>query len=162
MKNKKLIVATMLVFLSFGFNPLCINHVFAQTDNGSSQGSDKARNKSQSSKEIRISGVVSDDKGNRVAGATVVVSGTAIGVLSGPDGQYALTVPEGSEVSVSFVGYATYKFRVGAASVYNVVIKEEANDIDAVMVVGYGTKRRAPLSEPLRKPATKSSSAREA
>lgn len=145
MKNKKLIVATMLVFLSFGFNPLCINHVFAQTDNGSSQGSDKARNKSQSSKEIRISGVVSDDKGNRVAGATVVVSGTAIGVLSGPDGQYALTVPEGSEVSVSFVGYATYKFRVGAASVYNVVIKEEANDIDAVMVVGYGTQKKSTL-----------------
>lgn len=144
MKNKKLIVATMLVFLSFGFNPLCINNTFAQTNNGASQGS-KAQNKSQSSKEIKISGVVSDDKGNRVAGATVVVSGTAIGVLSGTDGQYVLTVPEGSEISVSFVGYATQKFRVGAASVYNVVIREEASDIDAVMVVGYGTQKKSTL-----------------
>lgn len=144
MKNKKLIVATMLVFLSFGFNPLCVNDTFAQTGNGSSQGS-KAQNKSQSSKKIKISGIVSDDKGNRVAGATVVVSGTATGVLSGADGQYALTVPEGSEISVSFVGYTTQKFRVGTASVYNVVIKEEASDIDAVMVVGYGTQKKSTL-----------------
>lgn len=88
---------------------------------------------------------MSDDKGNRVAGATVVVSGTATGVLSGADGQYVLTVPEGSEISVSFVGYTTQKFRVGTASVYNVVIKEEASDIDAVMVVGYGTQKKSTL-----------------
>ncbi|HIW65455.1 MAG TPA: TonB-dependent receptor [Candidatus Alistipes intestinipullorum] len=88
---------------------------------------------------------MTDDKGNSVSGASVVVSGTTIGVLSDMDGRYALTVPEGCEISVSFIGYATQKFRVGAASVYNVVIKEEASDIDAVMVVGYGTQKKSTL-----------------
>lgn len=90
--------------------------------------------------EYLLSGKIVDKKNNPITGATVVVLGTTNGSITDNKGAFALSVKNGQEIEVTYVGMKTTIYKV-VGSANNIVIKLEDNDleIEEVVVVGYGT-----------------------
>ena len=91
--------------------------------------------------DITVSGTVTDNNGEPIPGVTISLPGTTIGTATGLDGKYTLTVPEGSTLVFSFIGYETQSITVGDRSVIDVVLNEDMASLDEVVVVGYGTQK---------------------
>ena len=85
---------------------------------------------------IEISGVVKDNEGEPVAGASVHEVGSKNGVITGYDGDYKISVHKGKLVRVSFLGFETYDFTASSPKV-NIVLKPESTQLDQVVVTGY-------------------------
>ena len=93
----------------------------------------------------KITGIISDNQGP-VIGATVKVKGTNTAAVTDLDGRFSLNVAQGATLEVSYVGYLTKSFKVGNASTYNITLEEDNNNIDEVVVVGYGTMKKSDIS----------------
>lgn len=97
--------------------------------------------------QIRISGRVSDEKGEPLPGVSILVKGTQRGMITGVDGEFALEVPDESAVLVfSFVGYISREIAVGNRSTLEVVLAVDEKSLEEVVVVGYGTQRKSDLT----------------
>ncbi len=90
--------------------------------------------------QITVKGHVKDVKGEPVIGANVVVKGTTAGVITDLDGNFTLAAPQGSTISVSFVGYR--EVEVKAAQSVVVTMQDDTQLLDAVVVIGYGTVKK--------------------
>ncbi len=92
-----------------------------------------------------ISGKVTDEKGNGLANASVVVKGTNIGTTTTPDGNFSFSVPSNANtLIVSYVGRNSREISLTGSNEYNVSLTPASNgNLDEVVVVGYGTQRRA-------------------
>ena len=95
--------------------------------------------------QTRVRGTVSDAMGPAI-GVSVMEKGTNNGVITDLDGNYEITVKPGATLVFSSIGYATQEIAVGSQSVINVLLKEDAEFLDEVVVVGYGTMKRSDLS----------------
>lgn len=95
-----------------------------------------------------ITGKVTDaETGEPLVGATIQVKSTSIGTISDIDGNFKLSVPDGSEVLVvSFIGFKTYETLLDNRSVVEVVLKPDLSALSEVVVVGYGTQKRNDLT----------------
>jgi TonB-linked SusC/RagA family outer membrane protein len=94
-----------------------------------------------------VSGTVTDEAGEPLIGVNVVVKGTANGAITDIDGKYSLTnVSTRSELVFSYVGYSTQEVAVGNRRVVNIQLKDNAQALEEVVVVGYGTQRKETLS----------------
>lgn len=94
-----------------------------------------------------ISGVVVDEKGEPVIGASIAVEGTTLGTITNLNGEYTLSnVPEKAEVTISFIGYKTLKLRAGDKGLSKIILKEDSELLDEVVVVGYGTVKKRDLT----------------
>ena len=97
-----------------------------------------------------ITGSVVDNNNETIVGATVSVS--LLGEITGgtvtdQNGNFSISVPVGSILKVSFVGYKSYGETVTEEkNVYNVILTEELQSLDEVVVVGYGTQKRSELT----------------
>ena len=97
--------------------------------------------------QITVTGVVTDEQGEPLPGATVMVKGTTIAAISNLEGRFNISVPDEEAVLVvSFVGYLTQEIEVGSQRVINVTLLEDASQIGEVVVVGYGTQRKETLT----------------
>ena len=93
-----------------------------------------------------VVGKITDAEGP-LAGVNIVVKGTSVGVLSGSDGSYSIGIPDNNAVLVfSFMGYSSMEVTVGSRTVIDVEMKDAVELIDEVIVVGYGTQRKATLT----------------
>ncbi|MFS4445541.1 SusC/RagA family TonB-linked outer membrane protein [Maribacter sp. 2307UL18-2] len=93
-----------------------------------------------------VTGNVADDVGP-LSGASVVVKGTTVGAVADFDGNYTIDVPEGSNTLVfSYVGYSAQEIAIDGRTTINVVMQEDAEALSEVVVVGYGTQRKADLT----------------
>src|SRR5690606_21881819 len=72
--------------------------------------------------------------------------GITLGTATDLEGRYTLTVPEGTILVFSFIGFETQRIAVGDRSVIDVVLNEDMASLDEVVVVGYGTQRRKDLT----------------
>ncbi|MBB4037883.1 hypothetical protein GGR21_003804 [Dysgonomonas hofstadii] len=94
----------------------------------------------------QVSGVVLDEQNETVIGASVVVKGTTIGTITDLDGRFSLAIPQnGKELTISFIGYESQTLPI-TNSYMNVRLKENANQLDEVVVVGYGTSKKQQLT----------------
>ncbi|MCX6236388.1 MAG: SusC/RagA family TonB-linked outer membrane protein [Bacteroidia bacterium] len=94
-----------------------------------------------------IKGVVTDNSGTPIPGATVIVKGTTTGTIADTDGSYTVTVPTSGTVLVfSFIGMKTIEVTIGNQTKINVKLVEEAIGLEDVVVVGYGKQSKAMLS----------------
>lgn len=94
-----------------------------------------------------ITGTITDSSKIPLTGAGIVVKGTSIGAVADFDGNYTIKVPKESNILVfSYIGFGTKEVVINGKSVINVVLSEDANTLDAVVVVGYGTQRKADLT----------------
>ena len=89
--------------------------------------------------EKTITGTVSGSDGLPLIGATVLVKGTNTGASTDFDGNYSIKAAQGATLVFSFVGYETQEVRVGSSNTINIVMQEDAAQLDEVVVVAYGT-----------------------
>ena len=94
-----------------------------------------------------VSGSVKDKSGQSLPGVTIVAKGTTVGTITDMDGKFTLPVPAGAQTLVfSFVGMTTLETPIGNQSVFNVVLRDENIGLEEVVVVGYGTQKKANLT----------------
>ncbi|HEY4147388.1 MAG TPA: TonB-dependent receptor [Chitinophagaceae bacterium] len=92
---------------------------------------------------IKITGSVKDAKGNALHGSSVTVKGTAIGTTTDENGLFSIAVPSQQSILVfTLVSYASKEELVGTRKVINTVLTEGGNNLDDVVVIGYGTQRK--------------------
>ncbi|WP_229311001.1 SusC/RagA family TonB-linked outer membrane protein [Larkinella soli] len=99
--------------------------------------------------ERRVSGrVTADESGEGLPGVSVTIKNTVRGTTTDASGNFALTIPnDGSSVLVfSFIGYMTQEVPVGNQSVVNLALKQSDQTLSEVVVVGYGTQRKADVT----------------
>ena len=98
------------------------------------------------SAQTTITGVVTDETGEPLIGAGVVVEGTTVGTITGIDGDYSLTVPaDAVNLVFSFIGLADQTIPIAGQTVINVVLTVDSTFLDEVVVVGYQTVKRRDL-----------------
>lgn len=97
---------------------------------------------------ITIQGKVTIDNGSEgLPGVNIFVKGTETGTITDIDGTYEIAVPNESAVLVfSFIGYVSQEVTVGSKRSINVVLVEDAQALDEVVVVGYGTVKKSDLT----------------
>ncbi len=94
-----------------------------------------------------ISGMITDAQGISLPGVTVIVKGTTVGTVTDTDGNFRLSVPESAETLVfSFVGMVAQEMTIGDKIQFVVVMSEDAIGLEEVIVVGYGTQKKANLT----------------
>ena len=94
----------------------------------------------------KITGVVNDNFGIPIIGANVIISGTTTGTVTDIDGNFSLDIESGSVLTVSYIGYISVDVKLTGESSYSVVLKEDTQALDEVVVVGYGTQKKANLT----------------
>ena len=93
-----------------------------------------------------ITGMVTDANGDPIIGASVQAGGTALAV-TGADGSFSVSVAPGTELQISYVGFATKAVMVrNGVSNYDVTLSDDSRALNEVVVVGYGTQKKANLS----------------
>ena len=93
----------------------------------------------------KVSGTVTDAKGETLLGVNVVEQGTTNGTITDLDGNYTLEVSPSSTLDFSYIGYVTQSIRV-TENIINVVLAEDTQALDEVVVVGYGTQAKKDIT----------------
>lgn len=104
---------------------LCSNIIFAQT---------------------RVEGVVSDANGLTLPGVTVSVVGGQNVVTTNLDGVYSIDAPSNGTLSFSFIGFTSQNLAINGKIKLNVVMKENVEDLNEVVVIGYGTQKKGDIN----------------
>lgn len=100
-----------------------------------------------SQQQIKVSGKVTDSSGVPLPGVTVVVKGTATGIITDSEGNYSLkNIPADATLVFSFVGMKTEEVPVAGKTDINVTMAEETIGIEEVVAIGYGTMKRKDLT----------------
>ena len=102
---------------------------------------------SASAQNRTISGKIVDTGGEPVIGAAVTVVGNSrIGAASDLDGNFTLSVPAGSSISVESIGYKPQTIAVGDRTTFNIVLEEDNEMLEETVVIGYGVQRKSDLT----------------
>ena len=94
--------------------------------------------------QTEIAGNVTDEAGEPVIGATVVVKGTTDGTITDLDGNFKLSVEEGKTLIISYIGFEDAE--VTAAQNLRITLKEEVSELDEIVVTGYSVQKKADLT----------------
>lgn len=93
-------------------------------------------------KDLRIVGVVTDSIGDPLVGVTVLVEGSSMGTSTDIDGNYVINAPSNGIIQFSYIGCATERVEIKGRTNINIQMRETKQNIDEVVVVGYGTARK--------------------
>ncbi|MEA4935336.1 MAG: TonB-dependent receptor [Paludibacter sp.] len=97
-------------------------------------------------KSKKVNGLVTDEKGDPIIGASVVLRGSNTGTITNINGEFFLEVSEQSEIIVSYIGFKQTNLKVGKADNYRIKLEEDSKTLDEVVVVGYGTSQKKDLT----------------
>ncbi len=101
----------------------------------------------KSSKSINVTGKVVDAKGEPIIGATIKEEGTSNGTITDFDGNFILNnVSMSTKLSVSYIGYKNFELIANKAALGVITLREDTKLLDEVVVVGYGTQKKADLT----------------
>ncbi len=96
---------------------------------------------------INITGTVTDDKGEIIPGATIVVKGTKDGTITDMNGKFVLTgVPVDAVLVVSFIGMKSQDISIEGRAVINVSMNPDVIGLDEIVAIGYGTMKKSDLT----------------
>lgn len=90
----------------------------------------------------RITGTVTDERGEPVIGANIMEKGTTNGVITDIDGEFSLSIKQNAILQISYIGYLTQEITVANQSHIKCILYEDSQSLEEVVVVGYGTKKR--------------------
>lgn len=97
--------------------------------------------------QTQITGKVTDDKGTPIVGASVAIKGTSVGTSTRPDGSFTITAPaNGRTLVISSVGYTQQEIPIAGQSAFAVALIPSQSSLNEVVVIGYGTSRRADVT----------------
>ncbi len=91
---------------------------------------------------IKISGIVKDNQGIPLPGASVVVKGTKAGVITNTEGRFEISAPLKAQIQVSFVGYSSQVVTAKTGAPITITLEEEQNRFNEVVVTGYGGEQK--------------------
>ncbi len=94
--------------------------------------------------DILVQGMVKDDTGNPLPGATIKVKGSKAGTQTGSDGSFSIRVPDDAVLQISAVGFASLE--VPARNFTAVALKRQVGSLDQVVIVGYGTQKQSDIT----------------
>lgn len=94
----------------------------------------------------KIQGTVTGASGEPIIGANVVVKGTTHGTITDLDGKFSLEVPDNSVLEISYIGYLTQSMPLNGQSMLTVFLKEDSQNLDEVVVVGYGVQKKSDVT----------------
>lgn len=107
----------------------------------------KPQQKTQTSgKKVKVRGVIKDETGEPIIGATVRVKGQSEGTVSDFDGNFTLDVTDGNTLQISYIGYQTQEFAVGKQHHFSIVLEEDKKILNEVVVIGYGTQKKGDIT----------------
>jgi TonB-linked SusC/RagA family outer membrane protein len=89
-----------------------------------------------------VSGVVNDESGEPIIGATVKVQGSNEAAITDLNGKFSIKAASNATLSISYVGYVTQQVSVGGKSNISVTLKEDSNSLEDVVVIGYGVQKK--------------------
>ena len=96
---------------------------------------------------VRITGIVKDEDGNPLAGATISIKNSNVTTVSKPDGTFEIEAPdENATLVVSFVGYGKREIALGSNRTASVVLTREVTQMENLVVVGYGKQKARDLT----------------
>ena len=95
---------------------------------------------------IKVKGTVVDSNNEPIIGAYVKIKGSTKGVVTDIDGNYTIDADKNATLVVSYVGMANQDVNVGNRNLINIVLKENANDLNEVVVIGYGQVKKSDLT----------------
>ena len=101
---------------------------------------------SSSQQKKTITGTIVDPSGMPVIGANVMVKGTTNGTITDMDGKFSLEVASGATLMVSYIGFANQEIKVSNQTNLSIALKEDAEALDELVVVGYGTQKKVNLT----------------
>ena len=95
-----------------------------------------------------VKGVVHDQEGNPLVGATIVVKGSGNGTISGADGSFQIRVanPSKDVLDLAYVGFKSVEIPVNGRTTIDIALEDDSSQLDDVVVIGYGTARRGDLT----------------
>ncbi|MCY1722067.1 TonB-dependent receptor [Prolixibacteraceae bacterium Z1-6] len=97
--------------------------------------------------QVTITGTVYDEDGVTIPGVNVMIPGTMTGTITDFDGNYTLSVPEGTErLQFSYVGYKTVTLPLDGKTTLNVTLEEDFAELSEVVVVGYSVQKKSTLT----------------
>lgn len=97
-------------------------------------------------KKILVKGIVRDNNGEAIIGASVIEKGTTNGTVTDMDGKFSLTTDSNNLLEISFLGYTTQTIKTVAGKTLNITMKESSESLNEVVVVGYGVQKKVDLS----------------
>ena len=94
-----------------------------------------------------IKGIIYDEQGETIIGASVLIKGEeTTGTTSDMDGKFTLSVPQGSTLVISYIGYHPQEIKIRKRTALHVILKEDNQLLEEVVVVGYGTVKKSDLT----------------
>jgi len=102
----------------------------------------------QEERTVPVKGTITNQKGEPLPGVSITVKGSNKGTATATDGTFQLTVPAGSTLLISSTGYTSKELRTGVSGQANLSIslQENRNDLNEVIVVGYGTRKKSDVT----------------
>ena len=94
----------------------------------------------------KVMGTVIDAKGEPIVGATVKIKGTSTGTLSDLDGNFTIEASSNNTLQISYIGFASQELAVGNRHALKITMAEDDNVLNEVIVIGYGSVRKADLA----------------
>lgn len=94
----------------------------------------------------KVKGIVVDEKGEVIIGATIQVIDSQERTVTNIDGEFTIPVSSNGHLAVSYIGYETQKIAIGKQKQLRIVLKEENTVLNEVVVVGYGTMKRKEMT----------------
>ncbi|HTN37168.1 MAG TPA: TonB-dependent receptor [Arachidicoccus sp.] len=95
----------------------------------------------------KVEGKITDKTGTPINGASISIKGTKVGTLSDREGAFSLEVADLSAIlTVSYAGYKTQEIALNGQSTLSVTLEEEVNELEDVVMVGYGTQKKSDLT----------------
>lgn len=96
----------------------------------------------QLSENIQVSGRVTDESNEALAGVNVIVMGTSTGTVTDVDGNYKIEIPENGVLIFSFVGYLKQEVNVNGRTTVDIVLKPDLTQLSEIVVIGYGETKK--------------------
>ncbi|MCV2486166.1 TonB-dependent receptor [Flavobacterium sp. SH_e] len=93
--------------------------------------------------DVTVNGIINDESGMPVPGATVLLKGTTKSTASDFDGKFQIQVPSNGTLTVTFIGYTTVTEAVNGRTKISIQLKPESQSLNEVVVVGYGTQKKS-------------------
>jgi len=97
-------------------------------------------------KSKKITGLVTDEKGEPIIGATVRIKGTQDGTVTDVNGNFAAETTDQSTLLISYIGYASAEVKVGSEKRLTIKLEESSENLDEVIVMGYSSQKKSELS----------------
>lgn len=92
--------------------------------------------------QVKITGIVSDEKGMTIPGANISVVGSKNSASSDFDGKYSIDAPSNGTLVVSFIGFDSQRIAIAGRTKINISLKSTSEDLKEVVVIGYGTQKK--------------------